>query len=257
MENRLGSAELTEAWTRYKLHGDLQARNALALHYQQLVHAVAGKIARQLPRNVDREDLVSYGIFGLLDALEKFDVERNIQFETYAGTRIRGNIFDGIRGLDWVPRAVRAKGRDVERAEEELYARLGRPPEDTELAVHLGVSLIELWHIQTQIELGQVDAYDSETTYGTVTGSGHLRTPVDTNTPDALFDTLEVSELLAEAINQMPQRSKTILTLYYLQGMTLAEIGVVLGVTESRVCQLQSKLLQTLHASLQQGLMAA
>lgn len=257
--DRLEAEQLSDAWIDYKLHGDRPARNLLVLHYQQLVHAVAGKIARQLPRNVDREDLVSYGLFGLLDAIDKFDIERNIMFETYAGTRIRGSIFDEIRGLDWVPRAVRAKARDVEKAEEEMYAKLGRAPEDAELAIHMGLSLIELWQIQTQTELGQIDAYDADSMQGGVQRFDftHTKTPIDPTTPEAIFDMIEVSELLADAIDLMPQRFKTILTLYYLQGMTLAEIGVVLGVTESRVCQLQSKLLQTLHASLQQGLLAA
>jgi RNA polymerase sigma factor for flagellar operon FliA len=193
-----------------------------------------------------------------MDAIEKFDLDKGVKFETYAATRIRGSIFDEIRDLDWVPRTVRAKARDIERAEQELHASLGRPPEDAELATHLGITLLELWTVQTQTEAGRVDTYDASPYFD----SGHLesaqiRMPVEADTPESLFDTAEVADLLADAIDLMPQRFKTILTLYYLQGMTLAQIGDVLGVTESRVCQLQSKLLQTLHASLSQGLMAA
>jgi RNA polymerase sigma factor for flagellar operon FliA len=261
MDHRLESGDLTAAWADYKIKGDPDARNALVLHYTSLVRVVAAKIGAQLPKTVDREDLISYGIFGLLDAIEKYDPAKQVRFETYAVTRIRGSIFDEIRGLDWVPRTVRARARDVERAEVELHATLGRPPADAELAEHLGVTLIELWHIQSQTEAGQIgsfyqDLYDDHGGYAeklSVTRS--VFDPA--GNPEDLFGTQEVSELLADAIDAMSQRFKTILVLYYLHEMTLAEIGEVLGVTESRVCQLQSKLLQTLHGHLAEGLASA
>lgn len=256
MDHRLESEELAATWLNFKTYGDLESRNALTLHYQPLVRTVSSKIASRLPKMVDREDLASYGLFGLLDAIEKYDLNRNVKFETYAATRITGSIFDEIRGLDWVPRTVRAKARDVERAQVELHVSLGRPPADQEVATHLGITLVELWAVQTKTEAGVVDTYDADSSDG-IWDVLQMRTPVEADTPETLFDTTEVSALLAEAIDLLPQRFKTILTLYYLQGMTLAEIGEVLGVTESRVCQLQSKLLQTLHASLSQGLSAA
>lgn len=257
MDHRLDSADLTAAWADYKLHDDQLSRNALVMHYNSLVRVIAAKIGAQLPKSVDREDLVSYGLFGLLDALEKFDPTKLVRFETYAVTRIRGSIFDEIRGLDWVPRTVRAKSRDAERAEVELHAKLGRPPEDAEVAGHLGVTLIELWHIQSQAEAGQIGSfYDEHGDYAEKFSVSKAVSDPASN-PEDLFGTLEVAELLAEAIDAMPQRFKTILVLYYLHEMTLAEIGGVLGVTESRVCQLQSKLLQTLHEHLAQGLAPA
>lgn len=253
--------DLASAWAEYKLHDDREARNLLILHYTSLVRVVAAKIAAQLPKMIDREDLISYGLFGLMDAIEKYNFEKNVKFETYAVTRIRGSVFDEIRGLDWVPRTVRAKAKDVERAQVELHASLGRPPEDAEVATHLGVTLIELWSIQTQTEAGQVgsfydELYNERGDYAEkLSVSRRVFDPA--SNPEDLFGTTEVSELLADAIDGMPQRFKTILVLYYLQEMTLAEIGEILGVTESRVCQLQSKLLQTLHDSLAQGLVAA
>lgn len=252
---KLEREQLAATWVEFKERGDLEARNALVLHYTSLVRVVAIKIAAGLPRMIDREDLISYGFFGLLDAIEKFDLEKNIRFETYAVTRIRGSIFDEIRALDWVPRGVRAKARDLESAESQLHARLGRPPEDLEIAEHLGVTLVELWALQTQTENSQMASFYND--FGGEEG-GETRQHMDpTSDPADLYVTQEVVDLLADAIESMPQRSKTILALYYLQEMTLAEIGEVLGVTESRVCQLQSKLLQTLHGALSQGVMAA
>lgn len=257
MEQRLEPTELARAWSDFKLAQDPEARNALVLHYTSLVRIVAAKIGAQLPKTVDREDLVSYGVFGLLDAIDKYDPAKQVRFETYAVTRIRGSIFDEIRGLDWVPRTVRAKARDIERVEVELHATLGRPPEDAEVALHLGVTLVEVWHIRAQAHAGQIGSFYDERSdeHGAFAEKASVtRAAFDpASNPEDLFATQQVSEVLAEAIDAMPQRFKTILVLYYLAEMTLAEIGGVLGVTESRVCQLQSKILQTLHEHLAQG----
>jgi len=261
MEQRLEPATLEQAWADFKIAQDPEARDALVLHYTSLVRIVAAKIGAQLPKTVDREDLTSYGLFGLLDAIEKFDPAKAVRFETYAVTRIRGSIFDEIRSLDWVPRTVRAKARDIERTEGELHVTLGRPPTDAEIATHLGVTLIELWHIQTQTEAGRVGSFYDELHNESGDYAEKLSVARATSdrasNPEDLYATLEVADVLAEAIDAMPQRFKTILVLYYLHEMTLAEIGEVLGVTESRVCQLQSKLLQTLHEHLAHGLATA
>jgi len=261
MEHRLELEQLDQAWAGFKGAQDPEARNALVLHYTSLVRVVAAKIGAQLPRTVDREDLVSYGVFGLLDAIDKYDPSKQVRFETYAVTRIRGSIFDEIRGLDWVPRTIRAKARDIEHAEVELHATLGRPPQDPEVAAHLGVTLAELWHTQAQAHAGQIGSFYEELSSDRgnfVEKVSVTRAVFDpASNPEDLFATQEVAWVLAEAIDAMPQRFKTILVLYYLHSMTLAEIGEVLGVTESRVCQLQSKLLQTLHGFLAQGLAAA
>lgn len=256
---KLSPEVLAERWTDFKLDGDPVARNELVLHYVSLVRVVASKIAAQLPKSVDREDLMSYGLFGLLDAIEKYDFDKQVKFETYAVTRIRGSIFDEIRGLDWVPRTVRAKARDVERSEVELHAKFGRPPTEVEVAAHLGVTPAELRQTRASADTGIINSYSRDEAYGdggdrfAFTRAAHD----PTSNPEELYANVEVSELLADAVSMLPERSKTILVLYYLHEMTLAEIGEILGVTESRVCQLQSKLLQTLHESLAQGLVAA
>lgn len=263
--SKLTLEDLDEAWADYKLRGDIEARNLLILHYNGFVRAIAARVAARLPKMIDREDLVSYGLFGLMDALEKYDPTRRAggrqpKFETYAGTRIHGAIFDEIRGLDWVPRTVRARSHDIEKANNELHESLGRPPTDIEIAEHLEITLTELWTIQSQTEaglIGGLDIFDDESGdyLERLSVRGLVGDP-KTN-PEDLFGTVEVGDLLASAINSLPERSKTILVLYYLHEMTLAEIGKILGVTESRVCQLQSKLLQALRVALLDGQAAA
>lgn len=252
---RLESDALAQAWNDYKADGDQDARNLLILHYMPLLRAIASKVSAQLPKMIDRDDLISYGLFGLMDAIDKYDPERKVKFETYAGVRIRGSIFDEIRGLDWVPRTVRARARDVERVKNDLHARLGRPAIDAEIAKELGIELVDLWQIEAQTEAGNVGHFHEVPTQdGGFSDSVPMMRSFDpASNPEDIIGTQEVAELLADAINSMSERFKTILVLYYLHEMTLSNIGEVLGVTESRVCQLQSKLLQTLHESLANG----
>ena len=258
----LESSALVGAWQDFKATGDVEIRNDIVLHYQSLVRYVASRMAAGLPSMVERDDLISYGTFGLLDAIEKYDLGKGVKFETYAVTRIKGSILDELRALDWVPRTVRSKARDVERATTELQIQFGRPPEDVELAAYLGITLPELWTVQSQTNSSYLQSAD-----GNAGRHDHdadsasysiLESSYDpTSNPEDLFVATEVTELLAFAVDALPERSRTILVLYYLQEMTLAEIGEVLGVTESRVCQLQSKVLQGLREALGHGAMAA
>ena len=247
---------LAGLWVDYKVHGELEVRNQLVLHYTSLVRYVATKVASGLPSMVERDDLVSYGMFGLLDAIEKFDLEKGVKFETYAVARIKGSIIDELRALDWVPRTIRSKARDIERAQVELHATLGRPAEDVELATHLGITVGELWLMQSRSSMASVSMLESG-------NDDDSRQPVSemvfdpASNPGDLFEMQEIVDILAGAVDTMPQRSKTILVLYYLQEMTLAEIGEILGVTESRVCQLQSKVLQGLREALGHGALTA
>lgn len=244
---------LEEAWLLYKETGKLDHRNRLVLHYSSLVRYVATKVGGGLPSMVDRDDLISYGMFGLMDAIEKFDLDKGVKFETYAVTRIRGAIIDELRDLDWVPRSIRSKAREVERAKVDLEARLGRPAEHTELAQHLGLSLEEYWQLASQARATVVESRDA----GAEDEKAYDTTFDPLSNPEDLIQASEIAELLSEAIGAMDERSKTILVLYYLEDMTLAEIGQNLGVTQSRVCQLQSKVLQALSGVLGQGGLAA
>jgi len=239
------AAVLGRLWTEYKASSSREARDRLILHYSPLVKYVAGRVSVGLPQNIEQADLVSYGIFGLIDAIEKFDPARKIKFETYAIARIKGAIIDELRSIDWVPRSVRAKARSVERAYAKLENQLLRTPSDTEVASELGISESELQAIFHQISFVGVVALDEMLSSGSGE-RGESTTlgdtiPDKTEGPVALFEGEEQKQLLAAAINRLGEREKMVLVLYYYEGFTLAQIGEVLGVTESRVCQIHTK----------------
>ncbi|MDX2295028.1 MULTISPECIES: RNA polymerase sigma factor WhiG [Streptomyces] len=244
---------LEELWRSYKATGDERLREQLILHYSPLVKYVAGRVSVGLPSNVEQADFVSSGVFGLIDAIEKFDVERAIKFETYAITRIRGAMIDELRALDWIPRSVRQKARNVERAYATLEAQLRRTPSESEVAAELGIQLEELHAVFSQLSLANVVALEELLHVG---GEGDRLSLMDTLEDTAADDPVEVAEdrelrrLLARAINTLPEREKTVVTLYYYEGLTLAEIGHVLGVTESRVSQIHTKSVLQLRAKL-------
>ena len=243
--------QVDQLWTEYKAQGTSTARERLILHYSPLVKFVAGRVAAGLPQNIEQSDLVSYGIFGLIDAIEKFDPARGFKFETYAISRIKGAILDELRSIDWVPRSVRAKGRAVERAFSKLEAQLKRSPTEAELAAELDMSDTQLQTVLGQLSLTGVAALDEmlgdrgdSTTLGdTIPDRG--------DGPGALLERSELRGQLAEAIERMPEREKVVLTLYYFENLTLAQIGEVLGVTESRVSQIHTKSVLQLRSRLQ------
>jgi RNA polymerase sigma factor FliA len=251
---KLQPGELSEAWDDYKLDQSIEARNQLVIHYGSLVRYVAAKVAMGLPSMVDRDDLISYGQFGLIEAIEAYDLERGVKFETYAVARIRGSIIDELRKIDWVPRSIRSKVRDIEKTRAELHLDTGREPTDTEIAERMSVSPAEVTYLVSQAHssliAGLEESIDERTSISDVTFD------VASN-PEDLIETSEVSDLVALAVANMPERYKTILVLYYIEQMTLEEIGGVLGVTESRVCQLQSKVLAHLRDTLSQGALSA
>ncbi len=247
------AARIAELWKDYKDRGTEQARERLILHYSPLVKFVAGRVAAGLPQNIEQSDLVSYGIFGLIDAIDKFDPGRGFKFETYAISRIKGAIIDELRSIDWVPRSVRAKARSIERAYSKLENELKRSPEDKEVAVELGMTEDELASVLSQISFVGVVALDELLSAGAERGSGATvgDTIADRNhDPVEAFESQEMRQVLADAINRMPDRERLVLTLYYYEGLTLAEIGTVLGVTESRVCQIHTKAIFQLRSRL-------
>ncbi|MEI6365155.1 MAG: RNA polymerase sigma factor WhiG [Actinomycetes bacterium] len=237
-------AVLRQLWIDFKATEEQGLRDRLILHYSPLVKYVAGRVGVGLPPNIEQSDLVSYGIFGLIDAITKFDLAREIKFETYAITRIRGAIIDELRSIDWIPRSVRAKAKSVERAYAELQTTLHRTPTEVEVAAHMEISLSDLHTIFSQVSYVNVVALD-ELLGGGDKGEGVSLgdTLEDTRAEDPVmaFETEETKQILAEAINGLPEREKVVVTLYYYEGLTLAEIGKVLGVTESRICQMHSK----------------
>lgn len=238
------STDIDRLWAAYKDAATREVRDQLIIHYSPLVKYVAGRVAVGLPQNVEQADLVSYGIFGLIDAIEKFDPARGYKFETYAIARIKGAILDELRSIDWVPRSVRAKARSLEKAYAKLEAELHRTPTDRELASELSMSEEQLQTILSQISFVGLVALDEMLSVGGDRGESLSLgdTIADAGAgPVAAYEVEEMRHILADAIGRMPEREKIVLTLYYYEGLTLAEIGQVLTVTESRVCQIHTK----------------
>jgi RNA polymerase sigma factor FliA len=240
-------------WLQYRRTGDQGLRDRLILTYAPLVKYVAGRLGSGLPAHVDDDDLVSYGLLGLIGAIERFDPGREIKFETYAMARIRGSIIDELRSMDWVPRSVRARARDIERAIGELEARLGRAPTDEEISGKLGLSQDELNESLSEISRTSISALDE---LWTVSSGGDQIALIDTiedvqgPNPQSTLAETELKEAMGEAIARLPEREKLVITLYYYEELTLREIGEVLGVTESRVSQLHTKAILRLKARL-------
>jgi RNA polymerase sigma factor FliA len=245
--------ELGSRWDAFKTNGDADAREKLILHYAPLVKYVASRVATGLPSSVDQSDLVSYGMFGLIDALEKFEPGRGNKFETYAIPRIKGAIIDELRAMDWVPRSVRFKARELEKAQADLEAMLKRQPTEQELAERLGLSRRDLHEMVAQISFVSVLALDEVVSAGS--DRGEQVSLIDTLADKGIdpswgLETQETRGLLAAAINSLSEREKIVVTLYYFEGLTLAEIGEILGVTESRVCQIHTKAVGGLRGQL-------
>lgn len=240
-------------WNRFKGSGDRDARDRLILHYSPLVKYVAGRVAAGLPSSVDQSDLVSYGVIGLMDAIEKFDPERQIKFETYGIARIRGAILDELRAIDWVPRSVRARARAADRAYARLEHHLRRAPTDAELAEELHTTVADLQELARQTQVAGVLQLDDvlfgrgETTLGEQLAD-------QSDGPGVQLEMAETRRILAAAIDQLGEREKTVLTLYYYEGLNLAEIGEILGVTESRACQIHTKAVTQLRHRMNRAL---
>jgi RNA polymerase sigma factor for flagellar operon FliA len=246
---------LASLWGVFKETGDRSVRERLILHYAPLVTMVAGRVGAGLPSTVEQADLVSYGMFGLIDAIEKYETDRAVKFETYASSRIRGAIIDELRAIDWIPRSVRTKARAVDRAYAELEGELRRPPSEHEVAKRLEMGVGELRAIFTQLSTVNVAALDELLGAGSERGDSlslldTLRDPGATD-PAATIEVAETKVLLARAIERLGEREKLLLVLYYYEGMTLAEIGRVLGVTESRISQMHTAAMLRLRTMLQ------
>jgi RNA polymerase sigma factor for flagellar operon FliA len=248
-----GEQDTQALWLEFKRTRDKGIRDRLILTYAPLVKYVAGRLGSGLPAHVDEGDLVSYGLLGLIGAIERYDPSRDIKFETYAISRIKGAIIDELRALDWVPRSVRARAREIERAISALEAKLGRAPTDEEIADKVGITTEELEDSLTDIGRSSIAALDE---LWSVSGEGDQVSLLDTiedetgPRPEAALDETEMREALADAISRLPEREKLVVTLYYYEELTLREIGEVLGVTESRVSQLHTKAILRLKARL-------
>lgn len=243
---------IRELWDNYTDTKSVEARNSLVLMYAPLIKFVVGRIAARLPQSVDPNDLMSYGVFGLISAIERFDRNRDIKFETYAVSRIRGAVIDELRALDWVPRSVRQKAKEVEGAMAALEQRLKRTPNDEEVASELHITLDDLNDTVAKISGSSMLALEEFWRPG---GDNEKIALIDTiedkesADPSAMFEGEEMKRVLKDAIKSLTEKEQTVIALYYYDGLTLKEIGDVLQVTESRVSQLHTKAILRLKAS--------
>jgi RNA polymerase sigma factor for flagellar operon FliA len=231
-------ADLQMQWTRWVNRRNSAARDHLIVRYSPLVKFVAGRVGAGLPSSVDSGDLISSGVFGLIDAIERFDPNFGVKFETFAVPRIRGAIYDGLRQLDWVPRSVRSRARSVEKAFSELEHKLGRGPTDEELSEHLRITPEDLTKWLSAIARTTIGPLDRA-----IAAGAEPSAPDDavSGSPSAVVEVRELSLIMRNEIKKLPEREKLVLSLYYDEGLTLSEIGEVLGVTESRVSQIHTK----------------
>jgi RNA polymerase sigma factor for flagellar operon FliA len=257
METNVKAVELRDLWRRYKDDGDERARERLVVAYSPLVKFIAGRMASGLPSHVEEGDLISYGLLGLIGAIERFDLEREIKFETFAVARVKGAIIDERRSLDWVPRSVRARARDVEKANAKLEGKLQRSPTDEEMAAELKITVEDFQNALLEIANSSVLALDDLWTFADPEGGGGQISVLDTITdpnavdPETEAQSSEVKDRLADAIESLPERERLVIALYYYENLTLREIGEVLGVTESRVSQLHTKAVLALRSRFQ------
>jgi RNA polymerase sigma factor for flagellar operon FliA len=242
-----------ELWDLYKRGRDPSIREAFIKQYAPLVKYVAGKVAVGMPHSVEFDDLVGFGVFGLLDAIDKYDPNKNVKFKTYAVTRIRGAIFDELRSIDWVPRSVRQKTREIEETIGSLEAQLGRTVSDQEIASALGMNEDEFLKTMLKISgtavLSLNDVWYSGDESDRISIGESIESPSSLN-PDVIVEKDEIRRVIVEAINELPEKEKKVLVLYYYEDLTLKEIGQVLEVTESRVSQLHTKAILRLRAKL-------
>ena len=242
-----------ENWITYRKTRDPSIRDAFIKQYAPLVKYVAGKVAMGMPNNVEFDDLVGYGVFGLIDAIDKYDPEKNVKFKTYAVTRIRGAIFDELRQIDWVPRSVRQKIREIESVISSLEAQLGRAATDQEVAGALGMNEDEYLKIIQKISgtsiLSLNDIWFSGDDKDRVSIVDSIESPASLN-PDVIVEKEAIRQVIITAIDELPDKEKKILILYYYEDLTLKDIGKVLEVTESRVSQLHTKAILRLRSKL-------
>jgi len=240
---------MEKVWKLYRKTNDPQLREKLILQYAPIVKFVAGRLVAHIGQHVDFEDLISYGIFGLIDAIDKFDADKGVKFETYASVRIRGSIIDNIRKMDWVPRTLRQKNRQLETSYAELEASLGREPTDEELAEKLQMTLEDTQELMRRSSVASLISLDDymdqnhEVVFQPTTGN-----PVEN--PEAAYEKQELKKMLADAIDGLTEKEKQVITFYYFEELTLKEISAIMGVSESRISQIHSKAVMRLQVKL-------
>lgn len=239
----MDEAKRSKLWEKYSQKQDSETREALIIEYVPLVKLVSGRLSMYLGYTVEYEDLVSYGIFGLIDAIDKFDYRKGIKFETYASLRIRGAILDQIRKMDWIPRSVRQKQRQIDAAITKLESAEDKTATDEEIAKELDISLEEYYVWQGQTKVTGIASIDEFVEQGIEVRAFDNQKYAD-NEPEKVYEKEELKNLLKESLDKLTEKERMVVVLYYYEGLTLKEISSVLEVSESRVSQLHTKALQ-------------
>ncbi len=239
----MDEAKRSKLWEKYSQKQDSETREALIIEYVPLVKLVSGRLSMYLGYTVEYEDLVSYGIFGLIDAIDKFDYRKGIKFETYASLRIRGAILDQIRKMDWIPRSVRQKQRQIDAAITKLESAEDKTATDEEIAKELDISLEEYYVWQGQTKVTGIASIDEFVEQGIEVRAFDNQKYVD-NEPEKVYEKEELKNLLKESLDKLTEKERMVVVLYYYEELTLKEISSVLEVSESRVSQLHTKALQ-------------
>jgi RNA polymerase sigma factor for flagellar operon FliA len=251
--------DVQQLWRAYKntstLGNRAKVREQLILRYLHLVRYVVSRLPMTLPVSIAVEDLISYGTMGLMEAVERFDLNRGLKFETYAITRIRGAIIDQLRLQDWIPRGVRKRSKELGEAMVRLEERLGRTPTDEELAAELNVSRGKLQNMLAESNnlILSLDEHWGDDSSGNVNSLMDMVEDKNSPDPQGEYEANELRQRLADAINTLPEREKLLIALYYHENMTLKEIGEIINVSESRVCQLHAQAILRLRNRLSQG----
>ncbi len=249
----LDESEELKLWKDFKKTKSVAIRDKLIKQYMPLVKWVAGRVSTGMPESVEFDDLVGFGQFGLLDAINKYDPDKNVKFKTYATTRIRGAIFDELRELDWVPRSVRQKSREIEDTIVELEAKLGRTATDAEIAQAMNMTEAEYQTTVMKVSgtsvLSLNDVWYSGDDSEHISIGDSIEAPTSLN-PDVIVEREEIRRVIIQAINELPKNEKMVIVLYYHEDLSFREIGAVLNVSESRVSQLHSKANLRLRAKL-------
>ncbi len=240
--NQSQNEQIMKLWFTYQQNKTAEIREKLIESYLPLVKLVASRLAISLPQHVDKDDLISNGFFGLLDAIEKYDPSRGIKFETYAVVRIRGSILDAIRAQDWLPTSVRQKAKQYEQTIAKLENELGRSASDEEVAGSLGISMNDLYSLINQLNASTIIPLEDFTK--SETSSNH------SNNPSEQIEVDEVKKALAKAIDKLPEKEKLVVSLYYYEGLTLKEISIILKLSEARISQLHTKSIFRLRGAL-------
>ncbi|NLX63465.1 MAG: FliA/WhiG family RNA polymerase sigma factor [Clostridiaceae bacterium] len=240
-----------ELWKLYSETKDQSIKEQLIIEYADLVKYVAGRLSIYFGSNVEYDDLVGYGVFGLIDAIDKFDLSKKVKFETYASLRIRGAIIDAIREQDWAPRSLRKKCKELERTYYELENELGHSASDQEVADRLGITLDEFNKLLQEVNISQMISLEDYLEQNHETGLGPFSMQQESGLPEQRLEMIELKEILADTIDKLPEKEKMVVTLYYYEELTLKEISLIMNVSESRISQLHTKAIMRMRAKLE------